>query len=53
MAREEVEGPPAEIFGKKDEVDEEEINERTVYEVGEEGKYDEDALRKYQLERLR
>ncbi|KAI4523155.1 hypothetical protein K525DRAFT_197074 [Schizophyllum commune Loenen D] len=53
MAREEVEGPPAEIFGKKNEVDEEEINERTVYEVGEEGKYDEDALRKYQLERLR
>ncbi|KAL1762296.1 hypothetical protein FB107DRAFT_198910 [Schizophyllum commune] len=53
MAREEVEGPPAEIFGKKDDVDEEEVNERTVYEVGEEGKYDEDALRKYQLERLR
>uniref|UniRef100_D8PNT4 Uncharacterized protein n=1 Tax=Schizophyllum commune (strain H4-8 / FGSC 9210) TaxID=578458 RepID=D8PNT4_SCHCM len=53
MAREEVEGPPAEIFGKKNEVDEEDINERTVYEVGEEGKYDEDALRKYQLERLR
>ncbi|KAL1748456.1 hypothetical protein HDZ31DRAFT_60195 [Schizophyllum fasciatum] len=52
MAREEIEGPPAEIFGKKNEEDEE-VNERTIYEVGEEGKYDEDALRKYQLERLR
>lgn len=51
MAREEVEGPPSAIFGKKSE--DEEINERTIYEVGEEGKYDEDALRKYQLDRLR
>ena len=53
MAREEKEGPPAEIFKKKRELKAEEINERTVYEVGNEEEYDEDALRKYQLERLR
>ena len=54
MAREEKEGPPAEVFKrKKDFEDEEDINEKTIYEVGDEIDYDEDALRKYQLERLR
>ncbi|TBU35343.1 hypothetical protein BD311DRAFT_746002 [Dichomitus squalens] len=53
MAREETEGPPPEIFKKKRELAPEEINERTVYDVGEGEDYDEDALRKYQLERLR
>lgn len=53
MAREEAEGPPAEIFRKKDVESPEEVNARTVYEVGGEDEYDEDALRKYQLERLR
>jgi hypothetical protein len=52
MAREEKEGPPPEIFKKKD-LDAEEVNEKNVYEVGGEDDYDEDALRKYQLERLR
>jgi hypothetical protein len=54
MAREEKEGPPVEVFKRKREVeDEDEINEKTIYEVGDEDDYDEDALRKYQLERLR
>ena len=52
MAREEKEGPPPELF-KKRELNPEEINERTVYETGEGEDYDEEALRKYQLERLR
>jgi hypothetical protein len=54
MAREETEGPPVEVFKRKKEFeDEEEVNEKTIYEVGDEDDYDEDALRKYQLERLR
>ncbi|KAF9480997.1 hypothetical protein BDN70DRAFT_876869 [Pholiota conissans] len=53
MAREETEGPPPEIFKKRDVEDPDEVNERNVYEVGGEDEYDEDALRKYQLERLR
>ncbi|PPR05690.1 hypothetical protein CVT26_008931 [Gymnopilus dilepis] len=53
MEREEKEGPPPEIFKKKRELDVDEVNEKTVYEVGGEEEYDEDALRKYQLERLR
>ncbi|KDQ63530.1 hypothetical protein JAAARDRAFT_381668 [Jaapia argillacea MUCL 33604] len=51
MAREEKEGPPAELFKRNEE--EEEINEKNIIEVGEGNDYDEDALRKYQLERLR
>jgi hypothetical protein len=51
MAREEKEGPPIEIF-KKNQTEEEEVNEKTVYDVGE-GECDLDALRTYQLERLR
>ena len=50
MAREEKEGPPSEIFKKKDA---EEVDEKNVYNVGGEDDYDEDALRQYQLERLR
>ncbi|KZW02680.1 hypothetical protein EXIGLDRAFT_744513 [Exidia glandulosa HHB12029] len=55
MAREEREGPPQEVFGKgkRQESDEEEVNERTIYEVNDGEDYDQDALRKYQLERLR
>ncbi|KIJ11829.1 hypothetical protein PAXINDRAFT_137574 [Paxillus involutus ATCC 200175] len=54
MAREEKEGPPAEVFKKKrDEDEDEEINEKTIYETGTGEDYDEDALRTYQLERLR
>lgn len=54
MAREEKEGPPVDVFKKrKDFEDEDEINETNIYEVGGENDYDEDALRTYQLERLR
>lgn len=52
MAREETEGPPPEVFKKKVDEDEE-VNERNIYETGEGEDYDEDALRQYQLERLR
>lgn len=53
MAREEKEGPPPELFKKRTDEDEEEINEKTIFEVGGGEDYDEEALRKYQLERLR
>ncbi|KAF9270189.1 hypothetical protein L218DRAFT_968885 [Marasmius fiardii PR-910] len=53
MAREEREGPPPELFRKKGQAEGEEINERTIYEVGDGKDFDEDALRKYQLDRLR
>ncbi|KAG2048936.1 hypothetical protein BDR06DRAFT_962043 [Suillus hirtellus] len=52
ITREEKEGPPVEVFKKKLE-HEEDVNERTIYETGDGADYDEDALRKYQLERLR
>ncbi|KAF8350115.1 hypothetical protein F5887DRAFT_943868 [Amanita rubescens] len=52
MEREEREGPPAEIFKKRKDKDEE-VNERNIYDVGDEADCDEDALRNYQLERLR
>ncbi|KAK0232946.1 hypothetical protein IW262DRAFT_1470131 [Armillaria fumosa] len=52
MAREEKEGPPAEVFKKK-KAEDEEVNDRNIYEVGDENDLNEDALRKYQLERLR
>ena len=52
MAREEKEGPPSEIFKKKD-LNAEEVDEKNIYDVGGEDDYDEDALRQYQLERLR
>lgn len=52
MAREEIEGPPSKIF-KNRKRDDEEINAQTIYDVGGEDEYDKDALRKYQLERLR
>ncbi|KAI0068254.1 hypothetical protein BV25DRAFT_1987063 [Artomyces pyxidatus] len=52
MEREEKEGPPIELLKKKVQ-DEAEINERTIYETGNADEYDEDALRTYQLERLR
>jgi len=53
MAREEKEGPPAELFRKKGAAEDEEVNGRNIYEVGDGNDFDEDALRKYQLERLR
>lgn len=54
MAREEKEGPPVEVFKRKRGVeDEEEVNENNIYELADGDDYDEDALRTYQLERLR
>lgn len=67
MEREDREGPPRDIFKKgsrrmrngnsalvsEDEESEEEINEKTIVQVDEGGEFDEEALRKYQLERLR
>ena len=52
MAHEEN-GPPVELFKKKMTDYEEDVNETTIYETGDSGEYDEDALRNYQLERLR
>ena len=53
MAREEKEGPPPEIFKNRHHQQEEDVNEKNVYEVGDQDDYDDDALRNYQLERLR
>ena len=53
IAREEREGPPVELFKQKKMETEDDINEQTIYETGGGADYDEDALRKYQLERLR
>lgn len=75
LAKEDVEGPPKEIFAnpqkeKKgaallkshgetfesdsdEDLDVEDINEKTIYHQGDVEEYDQDALRKYQLERLR
>ncbi|KAI6168620.1 hypothetical protein EDD17DRAFT_1466292 [Pisolithus thermaeus] len=52
IEKEEKEGPPQEVF-KKPQESNDEVNERTVYEIGSGEDYDEDALRTYQLERLR
>jgi hypothetical protein len=53
MAHEEN-GPPLELFKKKEAmIDPEEVNEKTIYETGDADEYDEDTLRRYQLERLR
>ncbi|KAI0032727.1 hypothetical protein K488DRAFT_78297 [Vararia minispora EC-137] len=53
MEREERAGPPAELFTRKRRAEDEEINEKSIYETGDADEYDQDALRKYQLERLR
>ncbi|KAH6917515.1 pre-rRNA-processing protein ESF1 [Coprinopsis sp. MPI-PUGE-AT-0042] len=52
MAREEKEGPPAEIFKKQRNIDAE-ITEKSLFEVGGENEVNDAALRRYQLERLR
>ncbi|QRV76084.1 pre-rRNA-processing protein ESF1 [Ceratobasidium sp. AG-Ba] len=60
MEREEREGPPKELFKKgrgarADEVDsDEEVNEETIFNTQDgDDDYDDDALRQYQLDRLR
>jgi hypothetical protein len=52
MAQEDKEGPPPELFRKKA-TEDEEITTETIIETNNGEDYDEDALRKYQLERLR
>ncbi|GAA99632.1 uncharacterized protein L969DRAFT_47566 [Mixia osmundae IAM 14324] len=58
MAREEREGPPKDIFlpaeqSDDSDVDPDDIDEKTVLQQEEGEEFDEVALRKYQLERLR
>ena len=54
MEKEEKEGPPVDVFKKRQHFEnEEDIDEKNIYEFGGEDDYDEDALRTYQLERLR
>jgi hypothetical protein len=50
LTQEEKEGPPKELFKKRNAGGEDEKN---LYEIADENDYDEDALRQYQLERLR
>lgn len=52
MALEEK-GPPPELLKNRQFVDVEDVNERTIYETGDADEYDEYALRKYQLQRMR
>jgi hypothetical protein len=52
MAREEN-GPPPELSKMQSINDEEDVNERTIFETGDADEYDEDALRRYQLQRMR
>jgi len=53
MAQEEN-GPPPELLKTRQTTDDDEVvNEKTIYEVGDADEYDEDALRKYQLQRMR
>ncbi|KAI0304703.1 hypothetical protein BC826DRAFT_1088909 [Russula brevipes] len=52
MAREEN-GPPSELLKNQSINDEEDVNERTIFETGDADEYDEDALRRYQLQRMR
>ncbi|KAJ1030448.1 hypothetical protein NDA16_001357 [Ustilago loliicola] len=60
MEKEDLEGPPPEIFkdskrrgGDDDSEDEEKITAKSIVQVDEGGEFDEEALRKYQLDRLR
>lgn len=52
MAQEDKEGPPPEVFREKD-IEDERVTADTLIETNNGGDYDEAALRKYQLERLR
>lgn len=51
LAREEKEGPPKEIFQKQG--DDNDVNEGNIFEVGGEDDYNNEALRQYQLHRMR
>ena len=51
MAREEKEGPPPEVFAKS--VEDDDGDDLVLHQTGNGEDYNEEALRKYQLERLR
>ncbi|KAJ3538086.1 hypothetical protein NM688_g6570 [Phlebia brevispora] len=53
LAREEKEGPPSEVFTKADSKEEEDEEGLTLQQTADGEDYNEQALRKYQLERLR
>ncbi|KAA8895511.1 hypothetical protein FN846DRAFT_784971 [Sphaerosporella brunnea] len=57
MEREEIEGPPRELFRKdkdvEDEDEEEEVSEKTIVKEDKGEEFDSAKLRQYQLERLR
>lgn len=56
LAKEETEGPPAEIFAKNnadEEEDDEEITAKNIIKTDTGEEFDNEALRRYQLERLR
>lgn len=52
MAKEERDGPPAEVFKKKKPA-EDDLDVKDIIADGQEDDFDEDALRKYQLDRMR
>jgi hypothetical protein len=52
LEQEQKEGPPKELFKKRGQ-DEDDMDEQTLLEEDDGNEYDEEALRKYQLERLR
>lgn len=56
MAKEEVEGPPAELFRADgavadEDMDEEDVNEETIFQTGDDSNVNNEALRKYPLNR--
>ncbi|KAF5390243.1 hypothetical protein D9757_002977 [Collybiopsis confluens] len=53
LAIEEREGPPPQIFKSRQMEEDAEVTEQNVIRVSDENDFDEDALRKYQLDRLR
>ncbi|TFK57065.1 hypothetical protein OE88DRAFT_1619710 [Heliocybe sulcata] len=53
MEKEEKEGPPVEVFKKNTARSDDELTAKDIIEVGDAQDYDEEALRKYQLDRLR
>ena len=53
LAREQQEGPPKELFKRRPSEDEYGLHDDTLLEEDDGNEYDEEALRKYQLERLR
>jgi len=53
LAQEQKEGPPKELFKRRTSEGEYDTDDDTLLREDDGNEYDEDALRKYQLERLR